>query len=125
MKTNKKIGLALIGLACVGAGVYGGLHTYNAAYQIDESDLLLENIEALAQNESGGNYRYPKKAGDAKFCKLYVYKKAGIVVSISEEENKDYDASAEYTKEIKEGLKDRCPDDGDGCNPYSCQEVPY
>lgn len=125
MKTNKKIGLVLIGLACVGAGIYGGLHTYNALDQTDESDLLLENIEALAQNESGGNYRYPKKAGEAEFCTLYVYKKAGIVVSTSEEENKEFDASAEYTKEKKEGLKDKCPDDGDGCNPYSCQEVPY
>lgn len=125
MKTNKKIGLVLIGLVCVGAGVYGGLHTYNAAYQIDESDLLLENIEALARNESGDNYRYPHLSGKPKFCTLYVYKKGGVVISTSEEANKEFDASAEYTKEKKEGLKDRCPDSGNGCNPYSCQEVPY
>jgi len=125
MKTKKNAGLALIGLVCVCVCVYGGLYTYNAWNQTDESDLLLVNIEALAQNESGGNYRYPNKEGEAQFCKLYIYKKAGIVVSVSDEENKEYDASAEYTKEIKEGLKDRCPNKGEGCNPFSCQEVPY
>lgn len=81
MKTNKKIGLVLIGLACVGAGIYGGLHTYNALDQTDESDLLLENIEALARNESGGGHRYPDLAGKPEDCTLYIYKKGGITVA--------------------------------------------
>lgn len=125
MKTNKKIGLVPIGLACVGAGIYGGLHTYNALDQTDESDLLLENIEALARNESGGGHRYPDLAGKPEDCTLYIYKKGGITVAKGDSENPSYEGKAEYTKEKKEGLKDKCPREGNGCDPYSCQEVPY
>ena len=63
------------------------------------------NIEALTRDETGGgdNSRYPNR--DAKFCTLYVYSKGSVAIR---------------------GLEDRCPiKNGSGCNPYSCQEVPY
>lgn len=89
----------------------------------ETNPLFLQNIEALTNENT--DYRYPHSAGKAQFCKLYVYIKGGIVVSVGTNENPQYEGKAEYEKCIKEGLKDRCPDKGDGCNPYSCQEVSY
>lgn len=122
MKTKIKVALAFIGLACAGVTFYKGL----PKEQDLENTLLMENMEVLAGGESGGSYRYPEKSGDAEFCKLYVYKKGGVEVSRGTEPNDRFEVGVEYTKEVKEGLKDRCPvENGSGCNPYSCQEVPY
>ena len=125
MKTKIKVALAFIGLACAGVTFYKGL----PKEQDLENTLLMENMEVLAggeSGESGGSYRYPEKSGDAEFCKLYVYKKGGVEVSRGTEPNDRFEVGVEYTKEVKEGLKDRCPiENGSGCNPYSCQEVPY
>lgn len=125
MKKARKIGWALVGLACIGVGVYGKLYTYNALEQTGENYLLLDNIEALATIEGEGGDRYPDLAGKPEFCTMYIYKKAGITVAKGENVNPSYEGNAEYTKEKKEGLKDKCPREGNGCNPYSCQEVPY
>ena len=122
MKTKIKVALAFIGLACAGVTFYKGL----PKEQDLENTLLMENMEVLAGGESGGSYRYPEKSGDAEFCKLYVYKKGGVEVSRGTEPNDRFEVGVEYTKEVREGLKDRCPiENGSGCNPYSCQEVPY
>lgn len=101
-----------------------GLVCYNKQTNHRVNKLVGLNVEALTQDESS-SFRYPEKSGSAVFCTLYVYKKGGIVVGKSSSEIPEYEASAEYTKISSEGLKDRCPDKGKGCNPYSCQEVPY
>lgn len=88
------------------------------------NNIIMQNVEALTNFENN-DPRYPKKEGKAQFCKLYIYMKAGVVVSTSEEPNASLEVSGDFTKEVREGLKDRCPDKGEGCNPYSCQEIPY
>lgn len=107
---------AVVAMGYVGYGAYGS--------QSEEDALLVDNVEALASNENE-KYRYPDKSGDAKFCTLYVYMKAGVVVASGEDTNSNYEGKVEYTREKREGLKDRCPNKGSGCNPYSCQEVSY
>ena len=91
-------------------------------------DLVCGNLYALTRGESQ-NFRYPDKSGKAVFCTYYLYidMKTNGKVSESETENSELDAEVGITlrKEKKEGLKDRCPKKGNGCNPYSCQEVPY
>lgn len=85
------------------------------------------NIEALTRDETGGgdNSRYPNRDGDAKFCILYVYSKGSVVIKRTTEDP-GLEASGEYSKSTIRGLEDRCPiKNGSGCNPYSCQEVPY
>ena len=118
---NKKILVPLAVAAVVAAG-YVGYVTYGS--QSEEEALLMDNVEALASGDDG-KYRYPDKSGDAKFCTLYVYMKAGVVVASGEDTNSNYEGKAEFIREKREGLKDRCPDKGSGCNPYSCQEVSY
>ena len=83
------------------------------------------NIEALTSVETGvgDNSRYPNR--DAKFCTLYVYSKGSVVIKRTTEDP-GLEASGEYSKSTIRGLEDRCPiKNGSGCNPYSCQEVPY
>ena len=105
------------------------------SYGTQDNSLLMQNVEALAQGPDGGDgdagdgngggFRYPDKSGKAKFCTLYVYMKGSVKASVSTDPNPQLEASGEYTRTKTEGLKDRCPDKGNGCNPFSCQEVPY
>jgi len=111
-------------IAAVAIATFVGAKSFKtSAYE--SNDLLMQNVEALAKNDGGGSYRYPKKEGNAKFCTLYVYFKGSVEVAKGTSENPKYEGKAEYTKETKDGLKDRCPDRGEGCDPYSCQEVSY
>lgn len=118
---KKSILLSLLSTMTIVAGI-GYFASYSGT--CERNDLLLQNVEALSNDESN-NPRYPQSAGKAEFCKLYIYMKGGIIVSTTNYPNTAYELSGEYTKEIREGLKDRCPDKGGGCNPYSCQEIPY
>ena len=113
-------------IAAVAIATVVGKKTFES-HAYETNSLLLQNVEALSNPSDGdGNtYRYPNKQGKAKFCKLYVYMKAGAVVSTGTTENPTYEGKAEYEKKTIEGLKDKCPDNGSGCNPYSCQEVAY
>ncbi len=87
---------------------------------------LNSDLSALTQNEGQGQYRYPKNYGKAEYCNLYVYVNIETGATIeSDGANAELDAHVGWTKIIKQGLKDKCPNKGDGCNPYSCQEVPY
>lgn len=126
----KKINLKIIGciLALTSVAILSTTIVQSKGNHFSAS--VEKNYEALSakiEEDGGGgsNYRYPEAKGKAQFCKLYVYIKGGVVVSKGTEENPLYEGNAQYEKSIKEGLKDRCPDDGKGCNPYSCQEVPY
>ena len=110
-------------IAAVAITAFVGTKTLKS--NADESnELLMANVEALTSGEEN-NYRYPENKGQARFCTLYVYIKGGVVISTSSEPNTQYETSGEYTRITKEGLKDKCPLKGKGCNPYSCQEVPY
>lgn len=51
---KKKSLVSLIGAVALGLSVYAGYHTYDVNTEINDSDLLLANIEALAvEGESG------------------------------------------------------------------------
>ena len=120
----KKAFFLLPCIAAVAIATFVGAKTFKSN-AIESDDLLMANVEALASGDAGGSFRYPDKSGSAQFCKLYVYMKAGVVVSKGTEENPQYEGRAEYEKRTTEGLKDRCPNRGGGCNPFSCQEVAY
>ena len=47
---------------------------------------------------------------------------SGFVVK-SENVRKNLEVSGEYSRITVSELKDRYPNNGNGCNPYSCQEV--
>lgn len=52
---KKKVIAPLLGAVVLGLSAYAGYRTYDAYQGVDESDLLLANIEALATGgESGG-----------------------------------------------------------------------
>ncbi|WP_455508624.1 hypothetical protein [Butyricimonas paravirosa] len=103
---------------------YAGYSVYESATLTGAEKFMRANVEALTLNEPGGDQRYPDRRGKALFCSLYVYTKGSIVVK-SEDVRKDLEVSGEYSRTTVSGLKDRCPNNGNGCNPYSCQEVPY
>ncbi len=129
MKKSIKCGIAAAVLVAAGFTAYQSYSSYG----VQDNSLLMQNVEALAQSSDGGDgdangggFRYPDKSGKAKFCDLYVYIDAsGKVVYSSTEENKQLEFGGKYEKKRTEGLKDRCPDKGSGCNPYSCQVVSY
>ena len=120
MKNLKKIAM----VAMLGIMSFGVYSTYEYVVTTDAEHLMMENVEALTGPETGDDHRYPERSGNALFCTLYVYTKGSIVVK-SEDVQTGLEASGEYTKTTVSGLKDRCPNRGNGCDPYSCQEVPY
>ena len=88
-------------------------------------DMFVFELDALAKDENS-EYRYPLNYGKAEFCTLHIYINVNTGMTItSEEENSSLEGNLSWTKTTKQGLRDRCPNKGDGCNPYSCQEVPY
>lgn len=90
------------------------------------TSLLSFETEALGNNGEGDGYRYPEASGKAQECTMYVYVDLNTHASITlDSESPEFDASAQYTKYIKEGLKDKCPRRGNGCNPYTCSLIPY
>ena len=129
----KSVKCGIAAAVVVAAGV-AAFQSYGS-YGTQDNSLLMQNVEALAQGPDGGDgdagdgngggFRYPDKKGNAKFCTLYVYMKGDVKASVTDSPNPQLEASGEYTRTTTEGLKDRCPDDGSGCNPYSCQEVAY
>lgn len=105
---------------------YTGYTAYEKIAMSETEKFMQANIEALTLDEpgGGGDSRYPNKDGDAKFCTLYVYSKGSVVIKRTTEDP-GLEASGEYSKSTIRGLEDRCPKKGNGCNPFSCQEVPY
>ena len=62
MRSKKKIGLSALGGVLLAVTAFSAYRTYDAYATLkQESNLLLENLEALAiENESGGSeYEYP------------------------------------------------------------------
>ena len=131
MIKSVKCGIAAAVVAVAGFAAFQSYGSYGS----QDNSLLMQNVEALAQGPdggdgdggdgSGGGYSYPGKDEVAKFCTLYIYMKGGVKVTVTDSPNPQLEASGEYTKTKKEGLKVRCPDKGHGCNPYGCQEVAY
>lgn len=124
-ENKKKAWIILVSVACIGTAFYGSLQKTDVLTQTIENDLFMENIEALGRGENGGGHRYPDLAGKPQSCTLYVYMKGGVTVGKGEGENPNYEGKAEYIKIKVEGIKDLCPREGNGCDPYSCQEIPY
>lgn len=118
MKKFFLIGVAILGSTLLGVNFF--LDVQNVSLKTS-----LKHVEALAENESE-DYRYPDRGGRALFCKLYVYRNLTTNVEYSyTEPNKDLAADINYEARTEEGLKDRCPRNGNGCSPFSCQKVPY
>ena len=118
------------------------ISSLSAVYQNNKqhnlSVIAIKNLVALTENENtGGNgesltpgestsYRYPHLAGKAKSCKLYVYMKGGVVIGTSTSDDNSFEGEVGYEKIQISGLEDSCPiNKAKGCNPYSCQQVPY
>lgn len=82
---------------------------------------------ALANDSEGsGDYRYPNNYGKAEFCTLYVYVNIRTGAKVESEDLKpSLTAELGWEKTTDSGLRDKCPKSGKGCNPYSCQKVPY
>ena len=52
---KKKIFMPLLGAVVLGMSAYAGYRTYDAYNGVNESDLLLADAEALADDEGGFN----------------------------------------------------------------------
>jgi len=98
---------------------------YNCYDDYRFTQILESDIEVLSRAEND-NYRYPNKQGNARFCNLFVYVNIETGMTFTtEDENTTLEGDLSWIKTDVQGLKDRCPNRGDGCNPYSCQQVPY
>lgn len=87
--------------------------------------ILEQNTEAMSQMENNV-YVYPHLEGKPVFCRMYVYVNVDTGVQVSlEEEDASLEGNVKWEKRVESGLKDKCPNRGNGCNPYSCQSVPY
>ena len=126
---KKSIKTAMFAFAVVAAG-FGGLKAYNA-YSDNESTLMIANIEALSQDNGGdgansGNFNCPKKDPKPKFCtQERCFSLASDVHYADSTDLFAAEGHVEFTYKKVDGLKDRCPNRGSGCNPYSCQFVAY
>jgi hypothetical protein len=101
------------------------------AISLKKSSTMLNdsNVEALSEDSGDPQitYRYPNREGKAVFCTLYIAinmeTQARVVLG---EEASEAEVEAGWVKTSVKGLKDRCPTPSNlGCNPYSCQEIPY
>lgn len=93
MKRIIKLSLVAV-FACV-----AGYNVYQSQKQVELSGLMLENVEALAGDESGNNYEYPDGQSMVSECGIRVgvfqYCKATVI---------------------------NCKGGGDGCNSRRCPE---
>ena len=92
----------------------------------DEGETGGDGGETGDGSETGGGFRYPDKSGNCKTCTFNKYTNIKTKVTITSESSiPELDMSAEWIKSSQPGLYDTCPKKGKGCNPYSCQFVPY
>lgn len=119
----KKIYVVGISIMCLSLAFF--------AISLKKSSTMLNdsNVEALSEGSGDPQitYRYPNREGKAVFCDLYIAinmeTQARVVLG---EDASEVEVGAGWVKTTVEGLKDRCPKLSKlGCNPYSCQEVPY
>lgn len=122
-------------IVCVVAALIIGVVTVlNVKTVLDANrsyDLAMTSIDALSENgngESGGDsesndqgsgkFYYKHLEGSPKFCTLY----RNVHVSGKiEYTNKEGSLGAGWVSSKVEGLKDNCPNRGEGCTAYSCQ----
>ena len=75
--SKRKFFAPLMGAVVLGLSAYAGYRTYDAYHGVSESDLLLENAEALANGGEGVTNTGPGEiykcpglfAGKGKYCK--------------------------------------------------------
>lgn len=80
---------------------------------VKKSELLLFDIEALAEREGG--VFYDNKEGNPKFCTIYKYVNYSLGAEVNlTEENNNLSGDLGWVKFEVEGIHDRCPRDGDG-----------
>ena len=131
MTTKSSLYTLLLGAAILGSGSYAYTNFHPSKRQTPPSDTLLANIEALSDGESSesgnNNFRYPQKDGKAEKCTLFKYiSLSGEGSFTSTDGGLEGKLEGKYIKTTITGLLDTCPiENGDGCNPFSCQEVPY
>ena len=104
---------------------------FNVNFNMNKSDklssLALANIEALAQSESnnagnGNKFYYTHLKGKSKECTLYSAFDANGNFKWSGED-KSFATSMGWKYSSEKGLKETCPNNGDGCTAYSCQKT--
>lgn len=111
---------AFFAFAAIAAGVLGTYKTY-VSYITDnksEADLLMqENVLALTESP----YWISDRAASPEFCTLYIYVNGQVKLTY-ETEQPSLEASGTYTKTKTQGIRNKCPRKGSGCEPYSCHE---
>jgi hypothetical protein len=125
MKKKIFIGFAALAVAAVAAW---NVYLASAQSNNEMSDLMLANVEALAEGEDGGSnnsgtgniYYYTHKLGDPKECTLYKQVNASGQVEYT-----DSNASlgAGWTVSQVSGIQETCPKSGNGCTVYSCHQT--
>lgn len=122
--------------------IIGAVTVFNVKTVLDANrnyDLAMTSIDALSEDgegesgESGGGsgdqesnehgsgqFFYEDRKGKPDFCTLFRYIHInGQIVNAEKEQS----LSAEWTLIKVEGLKDKCPKEGNGCTAYSCQST--
>ena len=97
--SKRKFFAPLMGAVVLGLSAYAGYRTYDAYHGVSESDLLLENAEALANGGEDSPYEFPTGYERTSTCNV----KIG---------DKPWDrCKVELVS---------CPGGGSGCNTKKC-----
>lgn len=125
MKKNFiKATLIATAITVVGLGSYKAYGSYKAA-NMPTNDLLAENI--LALSDDANNTRYPHLQGKPNKCKLSIVISANAGVSYKNVSDlKSAEGNVNFSYSQVKGMEDSCPvTSPTGCNPYTCQQIPY
>lgn len=120
----KKIYVLGISIMCLSLAFF--------AISLKKSSTMLNDSNVEALSESSGDpqitYRYPRRNGRADDCIIYSYFNINTNLSMTllAPDDNQYSANLGWEKKEISALKDKCPIIfGQGCNPYTCQEIPY
>ncbi len=102
-----------------------GYTAYEQATMTDVERMIQANIEALTEddesnNDGSGKFFYEHLSGSPKSCTLYKYMDAEGNYHVSSSSGS---AGVSYEKIQVSGIEETCPDEGEGCTVYSCQET--
>lgn len=94
--------------------------------KISQNSLFVENLEALSDNPEQNSYMYPHRKGTPAKCTLYVYinLETGLTIPAGSFEDGALSGSVKFEKKKITGAEDYCKDKGDGCDLFTCREVP-
>lgn len=122
---KKKVYLILI----VALGAFAAINLKMVSEANRTFDLALLSVKGLSQ-ESGGNtesnnhgsgmFFYEHLKGKPEVCTLYRNVHVDGKVEIS---STDRGGEVNWSSSRVEGMRERCPKDGNGCTVYSCRQT--